>query len=446
MATESPSSSTTTNGSDSSSPFAPQSRGEGVDRKIEKRWLTPRRIGWALGLLVLLGGMAYAAWTGWSDGQTLNVDRERVTISTVEEAPFQEFISISAAVVPERTVFIDAMEGGRVEEIFVEEGEMVKAGDSLLRLSNNDLRLRLLNSETQLGEQQSRMEELRFQMEQNRLNLRQQLAQMEYEITLLERRHTRNEQLYRRELIAEEAYLDTRDELRYQQRRRGLTQDAFAQDSLAQRTRMEQMEQSVASTRQNFEVLQDALSNLTIRAPISGQLTALDADVGAIQAAGTRFGQVDATDGFKLRAQIDEFYIARVVPGQAATAQGLAGSPHDLEVARVYPEVREGRFEVDLAFADAPPGHLRRGQSVRVQLELGQSEDATLLARGGFYQDTGGRWAYVLTDDDTAVRRPIQLGRQNPNHFEVLDGLAPGDRVITSGNGTFGTADRLVLR
>ena len=429
-----------------SSPFAPPSRGEGVDRRIEKRWVTPRRVGITLAVLVAVGLVAHGLWTSASGGQTLNVDRERITIATVEQAPFQEFISISANVVPERTVFIDAMEGGRVEEIFVEEGAMVEAGDPLLRLSNNDLRLRLLNSETQLGEQQSRMEELRFQMEQNRLNLRQQLAQMEYQISLLERRHARNEQLYGRDLMAEEEYLDTRDELRYQQRRRALTRDAFAQDSLAQRTRIQQMEQSVASTRQNFEVLQEALSNLTIRAPISGQLTSLDADVGAIQASGTRFGQVDATEGFRLRAQIDEFYIARVVPGQAATAQGGSGGSHELEVARVYPEVRDGRFEIDLAFADDPPEQLRRGQSVRVQLELGQSEEATLLARGGFYQDTGGRWAYVLTDDATAVRQPIQLGRQNPNHLEVLDGLEPGDRVITSGYGTFGEADRLVIR
>ena len=446
MPSKSTSSSTTANGANTPSPFAPKSRGEGVDRKLEQRWLTPRRIGWALGLVVLLGGLGHAVWTGWSDGQTLNVDRERVTIATVEAAPFQEFISVSATVVPERTVFIDAMEGGRVEEIFVEEGAMVEAGDPLLRLSNNDLRLRLLNSETQLGEQQSRMEELRFQVEQNRLNLRQQLAQMDYEITLLERRHARNAQLHERDLIAEEEYLDSRDELRYQQRRRGLTRDAFAQDSLAQRSRMEQMAQAVASTRQNFEVLQEALSNLTIRAPISGQLTALDADVGAIQASGTRFGQVDATDGFRMRVQVDEFYIARVVPGQAATARGLSGGTHELEVARVYPEVRDGRFDIDLAFVGDPPEQLRRGQSVRVQLELGQSEEATLLARGGFYQDTGGRWAYVLTDDATAVRQPIQLGRQNPNHFEVLDGLEPGDRVITSGYGSFGGADRLVLR
>ena len=446
MATDASSSSTTTNGSDAPSPFAPQSRGEGVDRKIEKRWITPRRVAWALGLLALVGLVGYAAWTAWTDGQTLTVDRDRVTISAVEEAPFKEFISITANVVPERTVYIDAMEGGRVEEIYVEEGAAVEEGDPLLRLSNNDLRLRLLNSEAQLGEQQSRMEELRFQMEQNRLSLRQQIAQMDFEIARLEREHTRNERLHERDLIAEQEFMDTKEELAYQQRRRELTRDAFVQDSLAQRTRIEQMEQSVASIRQNFQVLQEALSNLTIRAPISGQLTALDADVGAIQSAGTRFGQVDATDGFRLRAQIDEFYIARVVPGQAATARGLSGGAHELEVARVYPEVRDGRFEIDLAFGDDPPEQLRRGQSVRVQLELGQSEEATLLARGGFYQDTGGRWAYVLTDDDTAVRQPIQLGRQNPNHFEVLNGLAPGDRVITSGYGTFGEADRLVLR
>jgi HlyD family secretion protein len=419
--------------------------GEGVDRKIETAWVTPKRAVLAVLALVLVAGLAYAVWTTATGGQALNVDREKLTVSTVKQEPFQEFIAVTGNVLPEQTVFLDAVEGGRIEELYVQEGAMVKAGAPILRLSNNDLRRQVLNSEAQIAEQQNQMEQLKLSMEQQALNLQQQIADMEYQIKQLQRQHDRQERLHERNLISEEAYLSTRDELEYQQRRLELTQSAFVQDSLSQETRLTNMEDTEQRLQRNYEVLRESLDNLTVRAPIDGQLTALDGEIGQIISSGTRLGQVDKIDDYKIRADIDEFYIERVQQGQTATTQPIGGSEYALRVTRVYPEVDNGTFQVDLQFAGDAPGGLRRGQSVRLRLELGSPEPATLLARGGFYQSTGGNWAYVLTGEGEAVKRQIRLGRQNPNYFEVLGGLDPGDRVVTSGYDTFGDADRLVL-
>ncbi|NBC85991.1 MAG: HlyD family efflux transporter periplasmic adaptor subunit [Bacteroidetes bacterium] len=421
--------------------------GEGVDRRIEKKLVTPRRVVLASIALLAVVGLAYLVWTTATGGQALNVDREKVTISAVERGPFQEFISVTATVRPERTVYLDAVEGGRVEELYVREGAMVEAGQPILRLSNNDLRLSVLNSEAQVAEQQSNMEQLKLQMEQQSLNLQQQLAQMEYQIRRLTREFDRQERLYEKNLISQEEYLNTKDELEYQQRRLDLTRSAYVQDSLAQQSRLANMRQTEQRLQRNYDVLRSSMSNLRVTAPISGQLTALDAEIGQIINSGARLGQVDKVDSYKLRAQIDEFYIERVRRGQVATTQAIGGTEYEMEVTRVYPEVESGQFEVDLRFTeDAPSNAVRRGQSIRLKLELGSPEEAILLSRGGFYQSTGGNWAFVLTEGgDEAVRREIRLGRQNPNHFEVQSGLQPGDRVVTSSYDTFGDADRLVL-
>jgi HlyD family secretion protein len=433
---------TGSNGASSS----PSSHGEGVDRKIEKKTFTPKRIALIVGALLLVSFIGYGVWTSATGGQSLNVDREKLTVSTVEQGPFQEFIAVTGNVLPERTVFLDAVEGGRIEEMFIREGAMVEQGQPILRLSNNDLRLQMLNSEASLAEQQSRMQQLKLSMEQQSLSLQQQIAQMEYEIQRLERQHSRQERLYEKNLIAEQEYLDTRDQLNYQQRRLRLTRTAYVQDSLSQESRLAQMENTTQRLQSSYDAMQEAISNLTVEAPISGQLTALNAEVGQIISSGARLGQVDKIDSYKIRAQIDEFYIERVHSGQTATTQPLGGEEYRLTVSRVYPEVENGRFEVDLRFEGTQPESIRRGQSIRIRLELGSPEEATLLSRGGFYQSTGGNWAYVVTDGgDAAVRQPIRLGRQNPNYFEVLGGLQPGDQVVTSSYETFGDADRLVL-
>ncbi len=420
--------------------------GEGTDRRIKKKTFTPRRIALGAGALLLVLLLGYGLWQVSTGGQRLSVERARLTVSTVREAPFQEFIAVTGTAVPEQTVYLEAVEGGRIEAVLVRSGAMVEEGDPLLRLSNSDLQLRLLNNEARLAEQVSNLQQMRFQIEQNRLRLRQQMTEMDYNVTRLRRQHQRNEQLYEKGLIAEAEYERTRDELQYLLERQSLTQRAYRQDSLAQAVRLQQMEASVQNMRQGFAALQRSLQNLTVRAPIGGQLTAFDAEVGEIVGAGTRFGQIDVLDSFKVQAQIDEFYIARVHPGQTAATEPIGGERYALTVLRVYPEVTDGRFRGDLEFTGAAPEDLRRGQSIRLRLELGSPEQAVLLARGGFYQSTGGNWAYVLAEGDgEAVRQPVQLGRQNPEHFEVLGGLEPGDEVVTSSYETFGEADVLVL-
>ena len=422
------------------------SHGEGVDRKIEKKTFTPKRIAILLASFLVLGALGYGVWEAATGGEKLNVEREKIQVSTARKGPFQEYIPVTGTVLPGKTVYLEAAQGGRVEEVYAQSGAQVAAGQPLLRLSNPDLRARLLSNETQLSEQESRLEEMRFRMQQNRLDLRQQLALMDFQIQKLQRRFERERQLYEKGLIAEETFQNTRSELQYQRRRRELTREAFRQDSLLQATQLRQRQASLERMRQRFSALQEGLGNLTVRAPITGQLSALDAQVGQIRPAGTRFGQIDVLDSLKLSAAIDEFYIERVRPGQAATTEPLDGERRQVTVTRVYPEVQNGQFKVDLEFAGAAPEGLRRGQSVRLRLKLSAPEEALLLARGGFYQSTGGSWAYVLGEEgEVATRQPIRLGRQNPEHFEVLSGLEPGDKVVTSSYETFGEADRLVL-
>lgn len=422
----------------------PSSGGEGMDRKIERSWWTRQRIlivaGVALFVLLVLYGLAST-----SGGQRLNVEREKLTVATVERGPFQEYIAQTGNVLPRTTVYLDAVEGGRVEEIFIREGATVNEGDPLLRLSNNDLQLRLLNADAQRIEQINRLQDTRMNMEQNALRLRQQLAEMNYNIQRLERQHERMQELADKQLVSEQEFEQVQDELAFYRRNKQLTLEGFRQDSLRMSTQIRQMEASANSMDRNFAVIQQVLDNLTVRAPVSGRLTALDAEVGELRPSGSRFGQIDVLDGFKVRAAIDEFYIARVTRGQTATTQPIGGQEYPMEVTRVYPEVRDGRFEVDLEFpGEVPPG-IRRGQTIRFRLELGDPEEALLLPRGGFYQTTGGNWVFVVNGDE-AVKRDIRLGRQNPQNFEVLDGLEPGDVVVTSSYDTFGDADRLVMK
>lgn len=420
--------------------------GEGVDREIESSFFTPKRIGLIVVGVLVAAGLGYGVWSTATGGRVLNVDREKVTVSTVEQGDFQEFIAVTGTAIPKETVYLGAVEGGRVEEIYLEEGAMVEDGEPILRLSNNDLRLQLARTEARLAEQRSGMQQMQMDMEQRRLRLQQDLAQIRNELRQLERQHERQQRLHEQDLISDEAYRETRDDLQYQRRRLELTRSAYRQDSLTYQSRLDQQREQRQRLDQRYETMQEAVESLTIRAPIDGQLTALNAELGQIIGAGTRVGQVDEVGRYELRAQIDEFYIERVQHGQTATTDALGDTTRALTVKQVYPEVEDGRFEVDMAFESGSPPDLRRGQTVRLKLELGQPQQATLLARGGFYQSTGGNWAYVLTDDGkAAVRRPIRLGRQNPNHFEVLEGLEPGDKVITSSYDTFGDADRLSL-
>ena len=418
--------------------------GEGIDRKLERRTFTPMRIAMGAGILALVALIVYAVVSS-TGGKRLNVDVEKVTIATVSEGPFQETISVTGTVLPRTTVYLDAVEGGRIEEVFIREGAHVEAGQPILRLSNNDLQLRMLNAEAQRIEQRDRLQNTRFNMEMNSLNLRQQLTEMNYQIQRLESEFERQQELYDKQLVSQREYETVRDEFQYWQRRKDLTLQAFRQDSLRMELQVAQMGDALSRMETNFDVIQDNLENLTLRAPVAGQLSALNAEVGEIRTSGFRFGQIDVLDGFRVRAQIDEFYISRVTRGQPARGD-LSGREYQLIASRVYPEVRDSRFEVDFDFVDDPPAGIRRGQTLRFRLEMSDPAEAVMIPRGGFYQTTGGNWIFVVDPSgDFAVKRFIQLGRQNPTHFELVQGLEPGERVITSSYETFGDADRIIL-
>jgi HlyD family secretion protein len=419
--------------------------GEGSDRKIVRsRWELKR-------ILTIAGAIALIALIAWAysktlGGQRLRVERDRLTIATVENGPFQEYAQVTGNVLPRTTVFLDAVEGGRVEEVFVEEGTRVTAGQPLLRLSNNDLQLRLINADAQRIEQINRVQDTQFRMEQNALDLRQQLAEMNYQIDRLRRIHERNQDLFDKQLISEQEYDQTAKEYAYWQRNKELTLTGYQADSLRTASQLTRMQGSVARMDANFEVIQEILDNLTVRAPITGHLTSLNVELGELHSPGYRFGQIDELDGFKLRAGVDEFYISRVFAGQTAHTNPVAGVEYEMVVRRVFPEVQNGRFEVDLDFVGAQPTGVRRGQTIRFRLEMSDPSDAILVPKGGFFQATGGTWIYVIGEDGLARRRDIQVGRQNPQFLEVIDGLQPGETVITSSYDSFGDADILVLQ
>ncbi|MEQ9104539.1 MAG: HlyD family efflux transporter periplasmic adaptor subunit [Rhodothermales bacterium] len=419
--------------------------GQGMDKKIARKFWTTRRIGMIVGAIAFLALIAWGI-SSTSGGRRLNVDRDRVTISEVRFAPFQENIPITGNVLPRNWFFLDAIEGGRVEEVFVQEGAILQEGDPILRLSNSGLQLSLLQTETSRIEQINRLEQTRFQVEQSNLSTRQQLTDMQYNIRRLEREHARAKQLYDKELMAEQDYLRIKDEYEYYLSRMDLTQRSYRTDSLRQAQQLEQMADAVARMDQNFQVINSRLENLVIRAPADGRLSQLNAQLGEIVSTGYRFGQVDLMDGVMVRAQVDEFHISRVMRGQKAVTLPIAGQEYEMEVHRVYPQVQQGRFEVDLHFVGEEPDAIRRGQTVRARLEMSDPTEAVVVPLGGFFQSTGGNWIYVLDESgEFAVKQPIRLSRKNLEVYEVVEGLEPGQQVVTSSYETFNEADRLVF-
>lgn len=415
-----------------------------MDRKIEKKKWPPKKIAWVSTATLFFAVVFYMIVFG-DRSSKLNVNSDRITISTVYEGPFQEFIPISGSVLPIKTVFLDAIEGGRVEKIFLESGVLVNVGDTILKLSNTNLLLDIMYREANLFEQSNNLRNTRLAMEQNSLALRSQLLELDYTIATQKREFERNSKLIKKNLISQEEYDQSKDSYDYQLNTRALTIETQKQDSIFRTVQISQLEASVERIQDNLGIVKMNLENLFIKAPISGRLTSLNAEIGELKTLGERIGKIDVLDGFKVRADIDEHYIARVDNGQAGTFE-LAGKKYKLEVRKVDPEVREGRFRVDMNFVGETPPDIRRGQTLRVRLELGDPGDAVLLARGGFDQKTGGRWVYVLDEsEDFAVKRDIKAGRQNPLALEILDGLEPGEKVITSSYDNFGDNDKLIL-
>ena len=415
-----------------------------MDRRIEKKRFTPRRIA--------LGGMAAAviAFGAYAllsvNPSSLNVEAEKLTTAPVTYGPFLEYIVEQGAVLPLTTFYLDAVEGGRVEEVFVEQGTHVEEGTPILRLSNANLQLNVMQREAELFREVNRLRETRVSMGQRRLSMRAELVETEYQLRQAEREYERQDALLAADLVSRQEYDEAKDNLEYLTRKWDVTVETLRQDSLFQMIQIQQLEESIDRLRRNLEVIKQNEENLTLRAPLTGLLSSLIAEVGESKPGGERLGQIDVEGAFKVRAAIDEHYIARIRSGQAGSFD-FAGGTYDLVMSRVYPEVLEGQFEADMVFREGMPEGLRRGQTLQVRIALGELADAMQVPRGGFYQKTGGRWIYVLDPTgEFAVRRQIRLGRQNSQYFEVLEGLEEGEQVITSMYDNFGDMERLVLQ
>lgn len=417
----------------------------GMDRKIEKKKWPPKRIAGlaAVGLFVIL--VLYVFLFRLSKS-TLNVKTERITISTVTRGPFQEFIPIMGNVLPINTFYLNAVEGGRVEEIYLEAGTLVKEGEGILKLANTNLLLDIMWREAELFQQSNNLRNTRLSMEQYRLRLNQDLAEVNNQLRQQKRTYERYTELVKDNLISKHEYELAQDQYEYLIKKKELTIESQRNDLEFRRGQIDALEASLQRMQDNLEIVKQKQDNLTIKAPVSGHLTALNAEIGQSKSPGQPLGQIDVLEGFKVRAAIDEHYIARIETGRTGEFD-FAGKSYGLVVKKIYPEVIEGRFEVDMEFVDAGPEGITRGQTLHIRLELGDISEAILLPRGGFYQTTGGNWAYVVDEsENVATKKKIRLGRQNPQVFEVLEGLGPGDRVITSSYESFGNMDRLVLK
>ena len=373
----------------------------------------------------------------------VRVARDRVGTGVVVQGQFREYIPVTGTVQPIRTVFLDAVQGGVVEEVFVEDGHAIQAGEPILRLANQQFQMDAINREAQLLDQQNNLRTTRLSMDQQTNTWKQQLLQLEYDLKQLERTFRLNEGLKERDLVAPQEYERSREEYELALERRDLLRANIRNDSLFRRSQEGQIDASLELIDDNLAFLRRSLENLTVRAPIDGQLSGLRAEIGQTIAQGIRIAQIDVLDAYKVRARIGEHYVARVGEGLSGTFT-FAGGEHQLTVAKVYPEVSNGEFEADLLFTGDAPDGIRRGQSLQVRLQLSEDMQAVMVPRGAWFQDTGGSWVYVLKDG-VAVKRDVELGRQNPDHYEVRSGLQPGDTILTSRYEAFNNAGEVLL-
>lgn len=417
----------------------------GMDRKIPKS-RKPLLIKLAL-TLVLGGSLAVVGYQVLQDASvaTFRVARDRVTIAMVEPGYFEDFIPVRGSVTPLKTIFLDAVEGGRVEKVFVEGGAFVHAGQPLLELSNTTLQLDVISREAQVSEQLNNLRNTRLAMEQNRLSLKSELVELDYQVTRAQRLERRRGELLAQSLVSQEQYDEVADELAYLRARRAVTIESQQYDEQMRQVQIDALESGVAQLERNLAIARKNLDSLVLTAPMDGQLSSFDAEVGQSKTRGERLGQVDDLNAFKLEVLIDEFYVTRTQVGQYAEFT-LLGQPYELRVSKVYPEIANGQFKIDLEFVGVVPAGIRRGQTLQVRVQLGDAAPALLLSRGGFFQDTGGNWAFVLDPSgEFAVKRDIRLGRRNPEYFEVLEGLREGEQVLVSEYAAFSSMDRIVF-
>ncbi len=417
----------------------------GMDKKIEKKkGLKMKHILWIAGGLVITFLLYNVIFSDHSS--VFRTEKDKLTISTVQAGLFNDYITVIGQVEPIYTIYLDVEEGGKVEEIFIEEGEMVKAGDVILRLKNYDLNTIIMNSESQLAYQANELRNTQISIEQQEISNRRSKLQIDLQVIQAKRKFNQYESLFNEELIAKEEYLRAKEDYDLSLKEQELTYKKLVQDSIFRSNQGLIMDESLANMRQNLIMARRRLENLNVKAPADGQLGLLNAEIGESISRGQRLGMLHILSDFKINALIDEFFIDRVRRNLSASFE-RNDVDFALNVKKVYPEVREGQFEIDMVFKGEKPKNIRTGQTYHIKLELGQSEEAILIPKGGFFQSTGGQWVYVLNKDETeATKRSIRINKQNPQYYEILEGLAAGEKIITSSYDLFGDNDKIVFK
>lgn len=418
-----------------------------MDIRIEKKkglraLFTRRGIPYLAGAIFLL----LVVWLLVRDhSSTLRIDARTISVGEVVRGEFNDYIRVTGQVQPITTVQLSPLEAGIVERLVVEEGASVRKGDVLVELSNTSLTLEILNSEAELAEKQNILRNTLISMEQEKLDLRLDKVQLDLDVERKRRTWQQNEELYRSNLIAREEWLQSKEDYELAAKKRELNIERQVQDSLYRTVQIEQMEDNLENMKRNMQLIRQRIDNLQVKSPIDGEVGLLDVVLGQSVSSGQKIGQVNDLSDYKVEAQIDESYIDRVRAGLDATFERQDTS-FTMRLRKVYPEVRNGQFRADFTFAGAHPRNIRSGQTYYLHLELGQPTDAVIIPRGSFYQSTGGAWIYVLAPEgDRAYKRQIRIGRQNPQYYEVLEGLEPGERVIVSGYENYGANDVLIL-
>ncbi|HNX84413.1 MAG TPA: efflux RND transporter periplasmic adaptor subunit [Bacteroidales bacterium] len=416
-----------------------------MDKPIEKKkGIRGKHIAWIAGAIafIVLMYMAFFA----KRTSTFRVEKDKLIIETVTENVFNDYITVPGTVEPISTIFLDAQEGGRVEEILIEEGSMVSEGDIILKLSNPDLYLNILDSEAQLAEKENFLRNTQIAMEQDRLQIKRELLNLKYDIERKKRNYDQNRMLMHDSLISVEEFIRSKEDLDMAIQSEELFVERQKQDSVFRSVQVDNLKNNLDNMRKNLALVRDRMENLNVRATVDGQLGLLVPEIGQSISRGSNMGQINVLTSFKVTAQIDEHYIDRIRTGLTATLD-RQGNAFNLTVRRVYPEVRNGTFKIDMVFTDTVPGNIRTGQTYYTSLQLGQPKTAILVPIGGFFQETGGQWIYVVDPSESyATRRDISTGRKNPKYYEVLEGLQPGEKVIISGYETFGNNEKLVFK
>lgn len=415
-----------------------------MDRIIEKKRLTTGRI------LAMVAGLVFLMLMAWmfffrDTRSRLYVDLEQLTIARVEKSKFQEFIPVDGVIFPRNTVFIDAVQGGIVEAVYVEDGAMLKKGDPILKLANANMELSYMDQETRMYDAINNLANTRISLEQLRYTRQKEISELNYEIDRISVDFHRKEQFFKDKLISLKEYEDAKRDFDYARKQLEITLRLRKLDSISGIAQSNQINSSMTRMSNNLSLLKRNMDNMTIKSPADGKLSSFIVEIGETKSAGEHLGQIDLMDGFKLRANIDERYIARVFTGQKADFD-LGGKVYQLSISKIYTDVSNGSFQVDLLFDGEEPAGIKRGQTLQLRIQFSGSDDALIVKRGGFFQETGGNWIFVVDPSGTfATRRNIKIGRQNTSHYEVLEGLQSGEQVIVSSYDTFGDKEKLVF-